>query len=221
VVRETSTLQILQLYNCLDTIQQIEFSNDSNLVLVASFKLATLQVFNVNDDQWTAQIEQGQIGLDLCLWAFDSRHILTFSKYDLRLTVWSLITSKAIHIQYPKHKKGFCFRPDGKYFCLAERVDQKEFISIFDTNDWTMKKRFGIETNDLEGVKWSPDGRYIIIWEPMVDYKMYVYHPDGRLEASYSAYDDQLGIKTVSWGPSAQLLAIGSFDEKVPPNLQV
>ena len=32
---------------------------------------------------------------------------------------------------------------------------------------------------------------------------------------SYSAYDDALGIKTVRWSPTGQLLAVGSFDQKL------
>ena len=35
-----------------------------------------------------------------------------------------------------------------------------------------------------------------------------------RLVSSYNAYDDGLGIKRVSWSPSGQFLAIGSYDQK-------
>jgi hypothetical protein len=44
---------------------------------------------------------------------------------------------------------------------------------------------------------------------------MYIYHPDGRLASQYSAYDEFLGIKSVEWSPSGQLLTIGSYDSKV------
>lgn len=92
-----------------------------------------------------------------------------------------------------------------------------------------------METNDLEDIAWSPDGRFIAAWETVLDvsldhygrflicqchhhllqYSVYIYYPDGRQVASYSAYDVGLGIKSVRWSPSSQFLAIGSFDQKV------
>jgi WD40 repeat protein len=103
VIRETCSMQILQLYNCLDTIQNIEFSQDSELILVCSYKLGCFQVFNVNDETWTAQIEEGALGCKFVKWVPDSRHILSFSNFEVRLTVWSLITGKAFHIPFPKY----------------------------------------------------------------------------------------------------------------------
>ena len=47
-----------------------------------------------------------------------------------------------------------------------------------------------------------------------MEYKMIIYYPDGRLVASYSAYDFGLGIKSVCWSPSSQFLVIGSYDQK-------
>lgn len=46
-------------------------------------------------------------------------------------------------------------------------------------------------------------------------YKILLYSLDGRLLSTYSAYEWSLGVKSVSWSPSSQFLAIGSFDEKV------
>lgn len=44
---------------------------------------------------------------------------------------------------------------------------------------------------------------------------MLLYSLDGRLLSSYSAYEWSLGVKAVTWSPSSQFLAIGSYDEKV------
>jgi WD40 repeat protein len=68
---------------------------------------------------------------------------------------------------------------------------------------------------DLEGLLWSPDGRFLAIWDSCLEYKMYIYYPDGRLVTCFSAYDGGLGIKSVTWSPSSQFLAIGSYDQKV------
>lgn len=33
--------------------------------------------------------------------------------------------------------------------------------------------------------------------------------------SSFEAYEDALGIKSVSWAPSSQFLAVGSYDQTV------
>lgn len=46
-------------------------------------------------------------------------------------------------------------------------------------------------------------------------YKILLYSLDGRLLATYCAYEWALGIKSVAWSPSSQFLAVGSYDGKV------
>jgi WD40 repeat protein len=74
-----------------------------------------------------------------------------------------------------------------------------------------------VDTKDAYDLAWSPDGRFIAVWDSVLDYNIMIYHPDGRLASSYSAYDTGLGIKKVQWSPSGQFLGIGSFDEIVNP----
>lgn len=120
-----------------------------------------------------------------------------------------------MYIQYPKYTdRGFAFRSDGIYFALAEKMGDGDHIAIYDTRDWTLLKRWKCDTNDLDGLVWSPDGRFIAVWDPCVSYRILIYYPDGRFVAEYSAYDGSLGIKKVEWSPSAQFLTIGSYDGK-------
>lgn len=44
VVRDMSTLQILQLYTCLDQISHMDWSSDSLLILCAMYKRGLVQV---------------------------------------------------------------------------------------------------------------------------------------------------------------------------------
>eukprot|EP00842_Homolaphlyctis_polyrhiza_P006033 jgi/Hompol1/6430/HPOL_002895-RA len=214
-VRNTETLQIVALFKCLDSIQDIGWSPDSCYLFCVSFRLATIQLFSIQDESWTAQIDEGLAGCVAVRWTPDGRHLMSFSDFQLRITIWSLCTKEAFYLQYPKFSdRGFCFRSDGKYFLLAERVEGKDHISIFECKTWTMLKRWPVATNDLDGVLWSPDGRFIAVWEPSIEYDILIYHPDGRLASKYSAYDTGLGIKTVRWSPSGQFLAVGSFDQK-------
>ncbi|KAI9094894.1 hypothetical protein DFS34DRAFT_627591 [Phlyctochytrium arcticum] len=216
VIRDADSLQILHLYAATETIDHVSWSPSSELVLCASFKLGLIQIWNVQDEHWTAKIEEGVAGLVSVRWAPDSRHVLAFSDFQLRITVWSLITKEATYLQFPKYTdRGFAFRSDGRYFALAERTESKDFVSIYDCEDWTLLKRFMLDTTDMEDLAWSPDGRFVAVWETSLKYGIYIYYADGRRVSSYSAYESGLGIKSVTWSPSSQFLAIGSFDQKV------
>lgn len=42
-----------------------------------------------------------------------------------------------------------------------------------------------------------------------------IYSPDGRCLFKYLAYESGLGVKSVSWSPCGQFLAVGSYDQAV------
>ncbi|XP_006785828.1 WD repeat-containing protein WRAP73 [Neolamprologus brichardi] len=135
---------------------------------------------------------------------------------QLRITVWSLCTKAVSYIKYPKAcQKGIDFSRDGSYMALAERRDCKDFVSIFVCDDWHLLRHFETETQDLAGLEWSPNGCVLAVWDSCLEYKVLLYSLDGRLLSTYSAYEWSLGVKSVSWSPSSQFLAIGSYDEKV------
>ncbi|XP_072043725.1 WD repeat-containing protein WRAP73-like [Amphiura filiformis] len=216
VVRDVRTLQILQLYTCLDTVQSIEWSSDSMFILCSMYKRGIVQVWSLEQPEWTCKIDEGSAGLISARWSPDGRHILTTAEFHLRITVWSLVTKSVSYIKYPKEaKQAMHFTKDGKYLALAERRDCKDFISVFACNTWQLVKHFDTNTRDLAGLEWSPDSRVLCVWDSILEYNLLLYSVDGRCLATFKAYDYALGIKSLAWSPSSQFLAIGSFDQKV------
>uniref|UniRef100_A0AAR2IYE0 Anaphase-promoting complex subunit 4 WD40 domain-containing protein n=1 Tax=Pygocentrus nattereri TaxID=42514 RepID=A0AAR2IYE0_PYGNA len=216
VVRDVNTLQILQLYTCLDQVAHMEWSSDSLFILCAMYKRGLVQVWSLEQPEWHCKIDEGSIGLLSSRWSPDGRHILNTTEFHLRITVWSLCNKSVSYIKYPKAcQKGLDFSADGRYMALAERRDCKDYISIFVCDDWHLLRHFETETQDLAGVEWSPNGCVLAVWDSCLEYKMLLYSLDGRLLSTYSAYEWSLGIKSVAWSPSSQFLAIGSYDEKV------
>ncbi|CAB4377527.1 unnamed protein product [Rhizophagus irregularis] len=217
VIREASSFQIVLMITWSDNIQKVLWSPDSELILVASYKTGKVTIYQVNDKKWSADIEEGTSGLTNVKWSLDARTLLCFSDFQLRVTIWSLTTKEVCYIQYPKYyEKGYDFRKDGRYFVLAERRDGKDYLGVYDCdNSFKMMKHFKVDTIDLENLAWSPDGRYIAVWDNCIQYKVLIYTPDGRCQQSYSAYDNGLGVKSVAWAPSSQFLAIGSYDQKI------
>uniref|UniRef100_A0A8I5YCM5 WD repeat containing, antisense to TP73 n=1 Tax=Rattus norvegicus TaxID=10116 RepID=A0A8I5YCM5_RAT len=187
VVRDVTTLQILQLYTCLDQIQHIEWSADSLFILCAMYRRGIVQVWSLEQPEWHCKIDEGSAGLVASCWSPDGRHILNTTEFHLRITVWSLCTKSVSYIKYPKAcQQGLTFTRDGRYLALAERRDCRDYVSIFVCSDWQLLR-----------------------------YKVLLYSLDGRLLSAYCAYEWSLGIKSVAWSPSSQFLAIGSYDGKV------
>ncbi|XP_025141592.1 WD repeat-containing protein WRAP73 isoform X5 [Bubalus bubalis] len=139
VVRDANTLQILQLYTCLDQIQHLEWSADSLFILCALYKRGLVQVWSLEQPEWHCKIDEGSAGLVASCWSPDGRHILNTTEFHLRITVWSLCTKSVSYIKYPKAcQQGITFTRDGRYLALAERRDCRDYVSIFVCSDWQL-----------------------------------------------------------------------------------
>ncbi|KAM3824421.1 WD repeat-containing protein WRAP73 [Vipera latastei] len=216
VIRDVSTLQIMQLFTCLDQIQHIEWSSDSLFIFCAMYKRGIVQVWCLEHPDWHCKIDEGSAGLVASSWSPDGRHILNTTEFHLRITVWSLCTKSVSYIKYPKTcQQGLAFTKDGRYLALVERRDCKDHVSLFVCSDWQLLRHFETETQDAVGIDWAPNGCVLAVWDSCLEYKVLLYSLDGRLLSTYSAYEWSLGVKSLTWSPSSQFLAIGSYDGKV------
>ncbi len=74
-------------------------------VYFAVVVLNSLQVWSLEQPEWTCKIDEGSAGLISARWSPDGRHILTTAEFHLRITVWSLVTKSVSYIKYPKEAK--------------------------------------------------------------------------------------------------------------------
>ncbi|RKP06138.1 hypothetical protein THASP1DRAFT_18862 [Thamnocephalis sphaerospora] len=215
VVRDVETLKLVRQWSSTDHLREVHWSPDSELLLTVTAKTELVQVWRLEDAKWNASVDESFAGVTRVAWSPDSRHILCFSDLQLRLTIWSLVSKEAYYIKYPKNRdRSLSFHRDHRYMALAERKEVKDHVGIYNCDTWSLVHTFPVETLDLEGLQWSPNGRYIAVWDTMLEYKVLVYTPDGHLQKSYSAYSNGLGVRTMAWSPSSQFLAVGSYDQK-------
>jgi len=175
-----------------------------------------VQAWSVSQPDWTCKIDEGSAGITHARWSPDSRHILTTSEFQLRLTVWSLVSTACVHVPWPKHSsRGVSFTRDGKFVAIATRRDCKDYMNLLSCQGWEAMGTFAVDTSDLADLEWSPTDSTIAVWDSPLEYKVLVYSPDGRCLFKYSAYDNALGVKVVMWSPCGQFLGVGSYDQVV------
>ncbi|GFZ15156.1 transducin/WD40 repeat-like superfamily protein [Actinidia rufa] len=214
VIRDVLSLKVVQLFSCLDKISYIEWAQDSEYILCGLYKKPMIQAWSLTQPEWTCKIDDGPAGIAYARWSPDSRHILTTSDFQLRLTVWSLVNTACIHVQWPKHaSRGVSFTKDGKFAAICTRRDCKDYVNLLSCHTWEIMGVFAVDTFDLADIEWSPDDSAIVIWDSSLEYKVLIYSPDGRCLSKYQAYESGLGVKSVSWSPCGQFLAVGSYDQ--------
>jgi WD40 repeat protein len=215
ILRDVDTLQIVQLYSCIDAIEGLEWSCDSEYVLCTIQKRGAAQVWSVINKEWHCKIDEGPVGLAHARWSPDGRHVLATADFRLRITIWSLCDRSVFYIRFPKHAdKGLDFTSDGSLMALAERTDGKDSVGIFDPKGWSPVRTFGVASQDLEDLKWAPNRDVLCVIDTVLQYQVLLYTASGEHLQTYRPYENALGIKTVAWHPHAHMLALGSYDER-------
>jgi WD40 repeat protein len=94
-----------------------------------------------------------------------------------------------------------------------QRKDCKDWLALYSTSGWELQTRVQLQTLDAADIAWSPDSSKLAVWDCALTYAVHVLGSDGSSLGSYSAYSDGLGVRSVSWSPGGDLLAVGSYDQ--------
>ncbi|CAM9930166.1 unnamed protein product [Pylaiella littoralis] len=219
VVRDAKdSFEIVQggLRPCLDKIESLEWAADSDLLLCAMFKRSLVEVMSVARPDWQCRIREGMAGMVKALWAPDARHVVTFSDFNLHMSVWSLSTRQMHTVRQPKAAPGcIAFSPDTLIMAVATRRDCRDNVKLYNTTTWESLGEFTAETVDLVAVEFSPDGFTLCLQDTSLEYRVLFYSLEGKLVGRLEAYSHALGVKSLSWSPDGTLLSVGSYDQCV------
>ncbi len=183
----------------------------------------TVHIWDAYDEQWSAKIDGAGGGVGKVAnaeFSHNGDEVLVFSEFGVKVTAWSLKSSRSVEIRDPKFSnRGFGYRPRTGHLALLTRPAAHDIITLHAPTNYKLVETFTLPTVDAQGLKWSPDGRWIAVWEAASIYKVLLYTADGHLYRTYSGYSEKdtigLGIKTVDWSPQGNFLAIGDYDNRV------
>ena len=204
------TLRILSRWNVLDEVTGLEWSKNSELILVQQKKRGVLQVFSTENYSWTCTINPGVLGLSHSLISPDNRNILTIDSQCARLSVWNLTNSQVLNIKPPKyHNKGLSFSFDGSKMVQITREKNSDFVSFYNTEDWLLSHSFRspINAGDL---LYLPDSAAVVVWTPSTEYNFCVFQTNGTILAKFDGNSFAPGICRVEF--AASYMAVCGMD---------
>jgi len=183
------------------------------------------RVWDLYDEKWAAVINNGSGGMGKIVngdFGRDGDEVVLFSDFGAKVTVWSLTSGRSVEIKDPKFSsaKGFGYRPTTGVFALLSRPSGQDVLTLHAPGTYFVLKTVTLSAVDAQGLKWSPDGRWLAVWDaPSTGYRIFVYTADGHLYRMYSGEQQGeisgLGIKSVEWTPRGDFLAIGGYDKRV------
>ncbi|KAG5941701.1 hypothetical protein E4U53_007372, partial [Claviceps sorghi] len=238
-IRSTKTLQTVHVVKLAPEltgpIVTLLWSPSSTRILTSAADL--IQVSSACDSSFRAVIRNPSAPLgDVPMIRFGASdwEVLTCAPFGLKLTVFDLVSSRAVEINNPKFfqpasaNRGFSIRPATGHLVVLTRLGGKDMISVHHPSTRQIIKSWQPETLDAHGIQWTPDGQWIILWEsPAQGRKLFIYSSDGQhyrtLDASRLMLnnsdgiesDTQLGIKACQLSSDSKLCAIGDHSRGV------
>ncbi|KAL4735643.1 Quino protein amine dehydrogenase [Aspergillus similis] len=171
-------------------------------------------------------VEPGAVNIDF---GADETEIVAFHAFNTKLTVFELDSGRSHIIKSPKfsHQNGFGYRPKTRQLAVLLKPETSDLLTVHEPLTYEVIGREVLPTVDAQGLKWSPDGHWIAVWEAAsAGTKVLVFTADGQLFRTYSGLPESdglfdLGVRGIEWSPTAvgnglsQLLAVGKMDGTV------
>ena len=213
IIYDNEELKVIKKYTFPNTISKFLWSPDSSLLLMAFYKTGQCEVRSISEPKWTCTITESQSGIINCLWTPDSRKIILFNDFNVRMSIWSLVDKSTVYINSPKfNDKCILFSENGNFMALAERQNGKDFIGIYFIDDFSLVSHFQVATFDLNDLLWTKDATNLIVIDTPLEVKFLIYSPTGNLIMTCEPYLYGLGIEIAKLSYNSHTLGLGFND---------
>ena len=216
-------------------INYIQFSPSSLYFLVLLLKAQECIIKSVSKNDFEIKIKEPIYGIKSVLWssndnyilialsAYNSLHIFStkdeyenieeeldnnISKYNKN---FKYIIS---NIKYQDLSKGisFCFN-GGEFLAVIIRKQIKDWIEIYDTNNYALTSSFVCNSINTESIFWSKDNSFILVQENnYYDCKLFIYSLSGNLISILEPYKNYPGIIKFNISPNGHYMTGSYYD---------
>ena len=199
-----------------------EKQSQCNRILLADDD--TVRVYDINDLSWSALIERAACNLGRIAdvtFGYHPNECLVFSDFGVKLTIWSLTTSRGVEIKDPKYTiPCYSFRARTGHMAILARPAAQDTLMLLSPSKHELIMSVELPTVDAQEVSWSLDGCWLAIRDAANNgHKVLIYTADGQLFKTYSGVVDDvsigLGLKRMAWNPSNRGLLLGDYSDNV------
>ncbi|EED21447.1 WD40 domain protein [Talaromyces stipitatus ATCC 10500] len=216
------------------TRMQIEDESQLNLVSQRRLLCASsnrILVWQINSLEWHADIENIEPSVGTIEFGASDDEAILFHSWSSKVTIFNLESASSLIIKSPKFynpsSMGHGYRPLTRQLAILLKPEASDLLTIHEACSYDTIAKVTLPTVDAQGLKWSPDGRWIAIWDAASNgTKVLVYTADGQLYRAYTGRSDienthDLGVKCIEWTPlkrrhsNSEILAVGKYDGTV------
>lgn len=181
--------------------------------------------------EWYADIENIEPSVTAVDFGANDDEAILFHAWSSKVTVFNLESASSLIIKSPKFcspsSQGHGYRPGTKQLAILLKPEASDLLTIHETHSYETISKVNLPTVDAQGLKWSPDGRWIAVWDTASSgTKVLIYTADGQHFRTYTGRNDventhDLGVKCIEWAPlkprhqNSEILAIGKCDGTV------
>lgn len=198
-------------------------SSERRMLCASDNRILVWQLSPLQQHAEIESIEPGALNVDF---GGDGNEIIVFHAWNTKFSVFSLETGRSQVIKTPKssHQNSFGYRPKTRQFAILLKPDANDLLTIHEFRSYELIGRAVLPTVDAQGLKWSPDGKWIAVWDAAsTGTKVFILTADGQPFRTYigpSESDNSLdlGIRSIEWSPvdrntgTSGYLAVGKVD---------
>lgn len=197
-------------------------SSDRRLLCASDSRVLVWQLSPLEQHAEVESVEPGALNVDF---GGDEKEIIVFHAWNTKVTIFSLDTGRTQVIKTPKscHPNSFGYRPRTRQFAILLKPDANDVLTIHEFRSYELIGQAILPTVDAQGLKWSPDGKWVAIWDTAsMGTKVLVFTADGQPYRTYSgpANSDSsldLGVRCIEWSPVSntglsEYLAVGKVN---------
>ena len=183
-----------------------------------------VRIYDVDDPKWHSIIEKASSNLGRVAeiaFGHTPDEILVFSDFGVKLTIWSLLTSRGVEIRDPKYTiKCYHHRPGTGHLAILTRPAAQDVLMLLEPGSHALIKTVEMLTIDAQEVTWSSDVSWLAIRDAESSgYKVLIYTADGHLyktiSSSVNNVDLSLGVRSMQWSSTNGTFAIGDNNDGI------
>lgn len=197
-------------------IDEYSSASERRMLCASDSRILVWQLSPLQQHAEVESVEPGALNVDF---GGDEKEIIVFHAWNTKVTIFALDTGRSQVIKTPKssHHNNFGYRPKTREFAILLKPDANDVLTIHEFRSYELIGQAILPTIDAQGLKWSPDGKWIAIWDTAsMGTKVLIFTADGQPFRTYTGPSNldsalDLGVRCIEWSPVASSTGLSEY----------